>query len=73
MKTGNYNGNPYVRHHTENIESTDKLNKLNETVIGKIQERLAENNTDRMHKMELQFRELIDEDETTLVNPLRHC
>ena len=74
MKTGNYNGNPYVRHHTVNIESTDKLNKLNETVIGKIKERLAENNTERMHKMELQFQELIDEDETTdAVNPLRHC
>ena len=36
-------------------------------------ERLEIYNTDRMHEMELQFLELIDEDETTgAVNQLRH-
>ena len=54
------------------IKATDKLNQLNERVIGKIKERLKDNNTDRMAKMEVQFRELIDDDETTLVNPMRH-
>ena len=73
LKKGSFNGHPCVKHHTESIKATDKLNQLNETVIGKIKERLAENNTERMHKMELQFQELIDEDETTgAVNYLRH-
>ena len=85
FKPEKYNGRPYYNHHTKNIEATDKLNKLNETIISKIKERLAEYNTDHMAKMELQFRELIDEDgsftssspsddETTgVVNYLRHC
>ena len=64
-QTGNYKGYPTIKHHTIRMDSTDKLNALNETVINKIKERLEENNTDRMRTMELQFRELleIDDDE----------
>ena len=60
-KKGNYNGHSYVKHHTECLESTEKLNKLNETIIAKIKERLEENNTDRKAKMEVQFHELLEE------------
>ena len=60
-KKGNYNGHSYVKHHTECLESTEKLNKLNETIIAKIKERLEENNTDRKAKMEVQFHEMLEE------------
>ena len=63
LKKGSFNGHPCVKHHTESIKATDKLNQLNERVIGKIKERLKENNTDRMAKMEVQFRELIELDD----------
>ena len=73
-KTGTYNGYPCIKHFTVRADNKPHFDKLNETVIGKIKERLEIYNTDRMHKMELQFQELIDEDETTgAVNPLRHC
>ena len=62
-KKGSYNGNPFLYHHTEQIECTAKLDKLNATVVDKIKERLAKNNTDLMHKMELQFQELIELDD----------
>lgn len=62
-KKGSYNGNPFFYHHTESIKATDKLNQLNENVIAKIKERLKDNNTDRMHKMDVQFRELIELDD----------
>ena len=68
-KKGSYNGHPYVKHHTESIKATDKLNQLNETVIGKIKEHIKDNNTDRMAKMELQFRELIEVDDDDYDEP----
>ena len=60
-KKGQHNGYPYVRHHTECLESTEKLTKLNESIIDKIQERLEQNNSDRAVKMEVQFHELLEE------------
>ena len=73
-KTGTYNGHPYIKHFTVRADTKPHFDKLNETVIGKIKERLEIYNTDRMAKMELQFQELIDEVETpAAVNPLRHC
>ena len=62
-KKGSYNGNPFFYHHTEQVECTAKLDQLNAKVIEKIKKRLEENNTDRMHKMELQFKELIELDD----------
>ena len=59
-KKGTYNGHPYVKHHTEQLKSTDKLNALNGKVIEKIKKRLEANNTDRMRKMELQFNEILE-------------
>ena len=69
LKKGSYNGHPCVKHHTESIKATDKLNQLNERVIGKIKERLKDNNTDRMAKMEVQFRELIELDDDDYDEP----
>ena len=69
LKKGSYNGHPCVKHHTESIKATDKLNQLNERVIGKIKERLKDNNTDRMAKMEVQFRELIELDDDDYGEP----
>ena len=71
-KTGEYNGHPWIKHSTVRADSKPHFDKLNATVIEKIKERLEVYNTDRMAKMEVQFRELIDDDETTLVNPMRH-
>lgn len=62
-KKGNYNGHPYVKHHTDCIECTPKLDKLNTSVIGKINERLSIYNTSNMRQMELQFKELIECDD----------
>ena len=69
LKKGSFNGHPCVKHHTESIKATDKLNQLNERVIGKIKERLKDNNTDRMAKMEVQFRELIELDDDDYGEP----
>lgn len=59
-KTGNYKGYPTIKHYTIRMDSTDTMNALNAKVIDKIKKRLEENNTERMRKMELQFRELLE-------------
>ena len=72
-KTGTYKGHPCVNHSTVRVDNKPHFDKLNETVIGKIKERLEIYNTDRMHEMELHFKELIDDVETPpAVNTLRH-
>lgn len=74
LKTGTYNDHPYVKHHTERVDNKPQFDKLNASVLEKIKERLANNHNADMKQMEMQFRELIDfDDETTAVNPLRHC
>ena len=61
-KKGTFNEHPYFMHHTECIENTEKLTKLNDKIVASIKEHLAENLTDRALKMEAQFQELINVD-----------
>lgn len=56
-------GSPYYKHETKQHECTPKLDKLNTSVIGKINERLSIYNTSNMRQMELQFKELIECDD----------
>ena len=73
LKTGTFNDRPYVKHHTERLDNKPFFDKLNASVLDNIKERLANNNNADMKQMEMQFRAIIDDDETTAVNPLRHC
>ncbi len=73
-KTGSYNGRSYVKHHTERADNKPFFDKLNETVLQTIKERLETNHNADMKDMETQFKELLeDSNETNAVNPLRHC
>ena len=72
-KIGKYNDRPYVKHHTIRADSKPHFDKLNATVIEKIKERLEIYNTSNMTEMQAQYNELIDDEETDAVNPLRHC
>ena len=72
-KTGIYNGSPWVKHSTVRVDNKPHFDKLNASVLENIKERLANNHNADMKEMETQFRELLEDDETTAVNPLRHC
>ena len=56
-----HNEREYYNHETKSTKATDKLTKLNETIMDKIKERLEVYNTDRAVKMEVQFHELLEE------------
>ena len=59
-KTGTYNDRPYVKHHTERVDNKPFFDKLNDSVLNTIKERLAEQHKADMKQMETQYRELLD-------------
>ena len=58
-KSGSYKGHPYVRHHTERIDIKPHFERLNESVLQTIKERLKEHHQSDMKQMNSQFREII--------------
>ena len=59
-KTGTYNDRPYVKHHTERVDNKPFFDKLNDSVLSTIKERLAEQHNADMKQMETQYHELLD-------------
>ena len=62
-KTGSFNGHPYIRHHTERLDNKPHFDRLNETVLQNIKDRLESNHNADMKDLQTQFNDLISFDD----------